>query len=128
MKIISWILRIVAALIMAQTLYFKFTGAPESVKLFTTLGMEPWGRIATGAMELIASILILIPKTKTVGAGLGLGLMAGAIFFHVSNPTIGIYEDGSPLLFIYACTVFLSCGILLVIHFKELKNFIPRRK
>ena len=128
MKIISWILRIIAALIMVQTLYFKFTGAPESIKLFTTIGMEPWGRIGTGIMELISALLLIIPRTKVIGAGLGLGLMGGALFFHLSNPAVGIYEDGSPLLFIYACTVFVCCAILLAIHFKELKTFLPVKK
>ena len=128
MKIISWILRIISALIMLQTLYFKFTGAPESVHLFTLLDMEPCGRISTGVMELIASILILIPKTKIIGAGLGMGLMSGAIFFHLTKVGI-VDESGSALLFIYAVTVFVSCGILAAMHFKELKNFrFGRRK
>ena len=81
MTYLTWILRLLAALIMLQTLYFKFTGHEESVQLFTTLGMEPWGRIATGVFELIASILILYPRITGYGAALGLGLMSGAIFF-----------------------------------------------
>ncbi|MFZ6000324.1 MAG: DoxX family membrane protein, partial [Bacteroidota bacterium] len=68
MKIIVWIARLVAAFIMVQTLYFKFTGAPESVEIFTTVGMEPWGRIGVGVMELIASVLILIPAVSWWGA------------------------------------------------------------
>lgn len=127
MKVFSWILRIIAAIIMLQTLYFKFSSSPESVKLFTTLGMEPWGRIGTGIMELIASILVLVPKTKVIGASFGIGLMSGAIFFHISNPAIGIYEDGSPLLFIYACTVFIFCAILLAMHFKDLKKILQKK-
>jgi uncharacterized membrane protein YphA (DoxX/SURF4 family) len=126
MKVISWILRIVSAAIMLQTLYYKFSGSQESVELFTLLGMEPWGRIGTGVMELIASILLIIPRTKTIGAVLGLGLMAGAIFFHITK--VGINEGGTPLLFIYAIVVFISCVILLVIHFKEFKNLFPVRK
>lgn len=125
MKIISWSLRIVAAIIMLQTLYFKFTAQPESVNLFTILGMEPWGRIGTGIMELIASTLLLIPRTKLLGALLGLGLMIGAIFLHLTK--IGIVDpSGSPLLFVYACTVFLCCAILLALHFGELKQIITR--
>src|SRR5574339_98829 len=78
-KIIAyWILRLVAAIIMLQTLFFKFTGAPESIYIFTTLGMEPWGRIGTGVMELVASALILFPRTTGMGAVLGVGLMGGA--------------------------------------------------
>jgi len=127
MKIFSWILRIVAAVIMLQTLYFKFTGQPESIALFTLIRMEPWGRIGTGAMELIASILILTPKTKVLGAGLGLGLMAGALFFHLTK--VGIVDaTGSALLFTYALVVFVSCAILLAMHFKDLKNFLPKKK
>lgn len=126
MKVISWILRIISALIMSQTLYYKFSAVQESVNLFTLLGMEPWGRIGTGVMELIASILLLIPKTKIIGAGLGLGLMSGALFLHFTK--IGIFDAaGSPLLFIYAATVFVCCAILLAIHFKELKKFLPKK-
>lgn len=111
---------------MLQTLYFKFTGASESVHLFTLLGMEPWGRYGTGVMELLASIFILFPATKTIGAGLGLGLMSGAIFFHLTK--VGIVDaTGNALLFIYAVTVFICCAILLVIHRGEIKKWIPGR-
>ena len=113
-----WLLRILAALIMLQTLYFKFTANPQSVKLFTELGMEPWGRIGTGVFELIASILILIPRTTVFGAALGLGLMSGAIYFHLTK--LGIYFDGDPVLFIYALTVFVCCAALLIIYRKDL--------
>lgn len=112
--IFTWALRIIAALIMLQTLYFKFTGHPQSVKLFTILGMEPWGRIGTGVFELIASILILMPRTTVYGAGLGLGLMAGAIFFHLTK--LGIVFDGDAVLFTYAVTAFVCCAILLFIY------------
>src|SRR5437868_1367625 len=70
-----WILRLLAAAIMLQTLFFKFSGAEESIYIFSKLGMEPWGRIGTGVMELIASILILIPRTTGIGAIIGIGLM-----------------------------------------------------
>lgn len=90
--ILSWALRIVAALILLQTLYFKFTGHRESVELFTKLGVEPWGRIGTGVIELIASILLLIPSAVFVGAFLGIGLMAGAIVSHLT--VIGIESKG----------------------------------
>ena len=83
--ILLWVLRLLAAVIMLQTLYFKFSAHPQSVKLFTELGMEPWGRIGTGIFELIASILILNPRTTGYGAVLGMGLMAGAIFFHLTK-------------------------------------------
>jgi uncharacterized membrane protein YphA (DoxX/SURF4 family) len=111
-NIILWIFRILAALIMLQTLYFKFTAQPESVHLFTTLGMEPWGRIGIGMMELIASLLILYPRTTPYGAVLGLGLMAGAIFFHLTR--LGIKWEGDYTLFTYAVIVFVSCLVLVI--------------
>jgi len=111
-NIILWIFRILAALIMVQTLYFKFTGQPESVHLFTTLGMEPWGRIGIGIMELIASILILYPRTTPYGALLGVALMSGAIFFHLAK--LGIKWDGDYTLFTYAVTAFVSCAALVI--------------
>jgi uncharacterized membrane protein YphA (DoxX/SURF4 family) len=109
-NLIIWVLRIVAALILIQTLYFKFSAHPQSVELFTEIGMEPWGRIGTGVLELIASLLILYPRTTGYGSVLGMGLMAGAIYFHLTR--IGIYFDGDPLLFIYAVTVFVCCSFL----------------
>ena len=108
--ILLWVLRLLAAVIMLQTLYFKFSAHPQSVKLFTELGMEPWGRIGTGIFELIASILILNPRTTGYGAVLGMGLMAGAIFFHLTK--LGIVFDGDAVLFTYAVTVFICCAIL----------------
>jgi hypothetical protein len=117
-NIAIWVLRILAAIIMLQTLYFKFTAHPQSVKLFTELGMEPWGRIGIGSFELIASILILYPRTTYIGAALGLGLMSGAIYFHLTR--LGIIFDGDAVLFIYAVIVFACCAILLVIYRKDL--------
>ena len=99
---------------MLQTLYFKFTGHEESVQLFTELGMEPWGRIATGIFELVASILILYPRTTGFGAALGVGLMSGAIFFHLTS--LGIEVGGDSLLFIYAVITFVCCLFLLIIY------------
>ena len=116
LKIIgSWALRIVAALILLQTLYFKFTGHPESVELFTKLGVEPWGRIGTGVIELIASILLLIPATVFVGAFLGLGLMAGAIVSHLTVIGIESKGDGGQL-FMLAITVMVCCLVILVLQ------------
>jgi hypothetical protein len=126
MKIVSWIFRISAAVIMLQTLYFKFTGAEESIKLFTLIRMEPWGRYAVGTIELIASILLLVPKTKIFGALLGMGLICGALFFHFTQ--IGIVDgSGSALLFIYACIALFSCALILVIHFDEIKNLLFKK-
>ena len=112
--IVAAVLRFVAAVLLLQTLYFKFTAHPESVYIFTTLGMEPWGRIGTGVMELIAAILLLSRRTVIWGAALAAGLMAGAIFFHLTK--LGIKVGGDALLFIYALTVFLSSVALLIIY------------
>ena len=111
--IITWLLRILPAVIMLQTLYFKFTAHPQSVALFTTLGMEPWGRIGTGILELIASVLILYPRTTGWGAALGLGLMGGALYFHLFT-NLGIIVDGDAVLFIYAVIAFVCCLALLI--------------
>ena len=111
--ILTWILRIIAAAIMLQTLFFKFTASPESVYIFTTVGMEPWGRIASGIAELVASVLLLIPKTTWMGALLGIMVMSGAVFFHLTKLGIEIQGDGG-LLFIYALTVLICCVILLL--------------
>jgi hypothetical protein len=110
--IITWALRLIAAVIMLQTLYFKFTAHEQSVALFTQLGMEPWGRIGTGVLELIAALLILYPRTTAWGAGLGMGLMSGAIFFHLTK--LGIVFAGDAVLFIYAVVTFVCCLILFI--------------
>lgn len=113
--IISWLLRIAAAGILLQTLYFKFSAHPESVALFTKLGIEPWGRIGTGIIELIAGVLLLIPATAFIGALLGAGLMAGAILSHILVIGIESQGDGGQL-FILAIIVMLCCTILLLLH------------
>ena len=110
--IIYWGARIVAAIIMLQTLYFKFTASPESVYIFTEVGMEPWGRIGVGAMELIASSLILVTATAWLGAGLALGLMAGAIGMHLTLLGIEVQDDGGQL-FLYAVIV-LVCSLYIL--------------
>ena len=122
-NIITWVLRIVAAVIMLQTLYFKFSSAEESVYIFTTLNMEPWGRIGIGSMELIASVLILYPRTTGMGAVLGMGLMGGAIFFHITKLGLVVKDDGGQL-FIYAVLVFISCLILTILYRNSLIIFV----
>lgn len=112
-----WILRILAALIMLQTLFFKFSGAEESIYIFSKLGMEPWGRIGTGVLELIASVLILFPKTTAWGALIAIGLMGGAIFFHLTKLGISVMNDGGQL-FIYALIVFV-CGVILLFVYRD---------
>jgi uncharacterized membrane protein YphA (DoxX/SURF4 family) len=112
---------------MLQTLFFKFTASPESVYIFSAVGMEPWGRIVTGVMELIASILILIPRTTGWGALLATGLMSGAIFFHFTKLGIEVQGDGG-LLFIYASLVLVSSLILVVVYRHQILHFISRKR
>src|SRR5438552_9024325 len=97
----SWALQIVVALILFQTLFFKFTAAEESVYIFTTLGAEPWGRIGSGVVELIAASLLLVPATAPVGAILAMGVMGGAIISHLTVLGIEVKGDGG-LLFALA--------------------------
>lgn len=118
-----WLLRILPAIILLQTLFFKFSAAEESVYIFSALGMEPWGRIGSGVLELIAALLLLYPKTTYLGAALGLALMAGAIFFHLTKLGIVVKDDGG-LLFFYALLVFVACAILLIIYRHEIFNAI----
>ena len=109
--IFIWIVKLVAVGILVQTLYFKFTAAEESIYIFTTLGIEPYGRIGSGVVELIASLLILIPRTTLLGALLGLGTMTGALFSHIFVLGIEVKNDGGTL-FILAIITFLCCAIL----------------
>ncbi len=115
-KVTLWVLRLIPALIMLQTLYFKFSAHPQSVKLFTILGMEPWGRISVGILELVAAALLLFNRTVLLGALLAAGLMCGAIFFHLSNSQVGINFDGDPVLFIYAVITLLCSAALIFIY------------
>ncbi len=108
---LSWACQIVAAVILLQTLYFKFTGAPESIYIFSTLGLEPWGRIGSGVVELIASVLLLIPSTAGVGAVIALGVISGAIVSHLTKLGIVVQNDGG-LLFALAITVFVCCAVV----------------
>jgi hypothetical protein len=118
-SIISWVLQVVAAVILFQTLFFKFTGAEESVYIFTTVGAEPWGRIGSGVVELIAAILLLIPSTVTVGAIISTGVAGGAILSHLTKLGIVVKDDGG-LLFALAVTVLLSSAIILLIRRTEI--------
>lgn len=115
--ILSWVLRLVAAIIMLQTLFFKFTGAEESIYIFSTLGIEPWGRIGTGIGELIASLLLLIPATTLFGAVVAIGLMSGAIGAHLFVLGIEVKGDHGQL-FIYAILVMI-CSVILVWQEKD---------
>ena len=114
-SIVSWILQLTVAVILLQTLFFKFTGAPESVYIFTKLGIEPWGRLGSGAAELVACILLLVPRTIPVGAILALGVISGAIVSHLTKLGIVVMDDGG-LLFSLAIVVFVASGVVLWIR------------
>lgn len=109
-----WAAKGVASVLMLQSLYFKFQAAPVSIYIFSTVGIEPWGRIGTGIIELIASALILIPRTSWIGAGIGLGVMAGAILAHLTVLGIEVQNDGSRLFF-YAIAIAAGCATILYI-------------
>jgi hypothetical protein len=118
-KYVSWTLQILTAVILLQTLFFKFTGAPESVYIFTKVGAEPVGRIGSGVVELIAAILLLVPATVTIGALLALGVISGAIVSHLTILGIEVMGDGG-LLFSLALVVFVSSTTVLYLRRAEL--------
>lgn len=115
-----WIIKLIAVIILVQTLFFKFTAAEESVYIFAKLGIEPFGRIGSGIVELIASILILIPRTTLVGALLAAGTMMGALVSHLFVLGIEVQNDGGTL-FTLAIITLICCLILVYNH----KNKIP---
>lgn len=125
--IISWLLRILAAVIMLQTLFFKFTGAEESVFIFTQMGIEPWGRFLTGGAELVAAGLILYRPTILFGAILGMGVMSGALLSHIAVLGIEVKDDGGQL-FIYALLVWFSCLILIWMNKNQLIQVMKKIK
>lgn len=112
-------LRAIAALIMLQSLYYKFTAAPESIAIFTQLGLEPYGRIGIGIAELIASILLLVPRTIWAGALLTVGLMLSAIFSHLTKLGIEVQGDGG-YLFILALITFALGSIAAYLERKHI--------
>ena len=118
--VLSWALRIVAAVILLQTLFFKFTAAPESVYIFTKVGAEPWGRIGSGVVELVAALLLLTPRFSWLGSVLALGVMAGAILSHLT--VLGVEVQGDKgLLFALALIVFVCSTFNLLLD----RNAIP---
>ncbi len=114
-KYIERITSLVAAVILLQTLYFKFTGAPESVYIFSQLGVEPYGRIGLGIVELITAVLLIIKRTSFVGALMGVGIMTGAIFSHLFVLGIVVKNDGGTL-FALAILVFTMCLITAILQ------------
>ena len=122
---ISWVLRLTVSAILLQTLYYKFTAHPDSVHIFSALVVEPWGIIGHGIVELITSVLILIPKTKMIGMVNSLGIILGAIFSHILVLGFNVSNDGGKL-FTLAIIVFIASGSFLILHQNELKSLIHR--
>ena len=113
---------IIAALILLQTLYFKFSEAAESVYIFDQLGLEPYGRIGTGILELIIAALLLVKRSSLVGGILGLGVITGALFSHIFVLGIEVQDDGG-LLFGLALLVFVLCFVTIWTQKEKLWNF-----
>jgi len=124
---IERIISFVAAVILLQTLYFKFSGAPESVFIFDQLGAEPYGRIGTGILELIIALLLLIRRTSLLGAILGLGVISGAIVSHLLVLGIEVQNDGG-LLFGLAIAVFILLVFTIILQKEKLLLFIKAVK
>lgn len=118
-RTISWIAQLFAAAILLQTLFFKFTAAPESAYIFQQLGAEPWGRVGSGIVELIAALLLLWPARAAWGALLAAGVMVGAIASHLFVLGISVQGDGGTL-FVLACVVFLSSLVVLMLRRSQL--------
>jgi uncharacterized membrane protein YphA (DoxX/SURF4 family) len=116
-KILFHLTRFVAAIIMLQTLYFKFTGAEESIYIFSTVGMEPWGRYLVGVTELVASVLLVIPRFSVFGGVMGIGLMLGAIGMHLTLLGIEVQGDGGVLF--YLALAVLICSVYVVFYRKD---------
>lgn len=119
-NIILWVVKIIVAFILLQTLYYKFTAHPDSVFIFEQTGLGAVGRIGAGIAELIIALLILTPRTAWLGAAGGIGMMAGAIFFHLTSLGIEVNNDGG-ILFKMAFVVLVGCIYILIKH----RNNIP---
>src|SRR5260370_24725472 len=123
----SWLCRITAAVILLQTLFFKFSGAPESVYIFTKVGLEPWGRYGSGGVELIASVLLLSSCYCWLGALLALGVISGAIVSHLTVLGI-VVQDDHGLLFALAITVFVTSAATAFLHRRQIPFLAERFK
>jgi hypothetical protein len=124
-RIASWICRLTAAIILLQTLFFKFTGAPESVYIFTKVGLEPWGRYGTGTVELIAALLLFSSCLCWLGALLALAVISGAIVSHLTVLGI-VVQDDHGLLFALALAVFVTSAVTAFLHRRQIP-FLPDR-
>lgn len=121
------VLRLISAGILLQTLFFKFTGAPESVYIFTQLHAEPFGRYFAGVSELIASALLLVPASQVLGALMAVGIMAGALASHALFLGLVVQDDGG-LLFTLALVVLICSGLVVLLKKDEIMRWPIVRK
>jgi hypothetical protein len=124
--IAAFVLSLYIAFVFVQSLFFKWTGSEESIFIFSTLRdwsgiglFEPFGRWFIGFSELVASILLFVPRGRIWGAGMALVIISGAIVFHLFTPLgVEIMGDGGTL-FILACGVWIASVTILLIHRRE---------
>ena len=136
---LPWALALYIAFVFVQSLFFKFTNSPETVHIFTTIGtwlgidlFSKYGGYAVGTAELIASVLLLVPRTQPLGALLAFAIISGAIFFHlvsplgvvVGNKELGVEPDGGTL-FILACGVWVASVLILYLRRQQLREMVP---
>ncbi|KUJ59927.1 hypothetical protein AR687_20815 [Flavobacteriaceae bacterium CRH] len=120
--IFQWALRILITYYLLKYSYVKLSGQPSAIELFTTLNMEPWGRIIIGILELITVILILYPRTTALGGLLGMISMTAVIFYHLTE--LGISINGDSFLFFIACAIFVASILLVIFNRKQLTTCI----
>lgn len=131
--ILTYALSLFIAFVFVQSLFFKFTGADESLYIFQTIEdwsgltfFEPGMRWVVGLSELVASILLFVPGVQVAGAVMAIGIMTGAIFFHLFTPLgIEVFGDGGALFFL-ACGVWLSALVLIVLRRQQLSVLLGR--
>jgi hypothetical protein len=122
--VIPWVAQIAVACILAQTLFFKFTYAPETRVIFADRGGRP-AATAVGVVELLCVLLLLVPRTAAVGAALSLLVIGGAIFTHLTSLGIQVVDpatgegDGG-LLFGLALAVALGSLVVLAFRWRQL--------
>lgn len=131
--ILTYALSLFIAVVFVQSLFFKFTGAEESLFIFQTIEdwsgltfFEPGMRWVVGLSELVAAILLFVPGVQVVGAVMAIGIMTGAIFFHLFTPLgIEVFGDGGTLFFL-ACGVWLSALVLIVLRRQQIFVLLGR--
>jgi len=132
-RALPWVLAIYIAFVFIQSLFYKFTGAPESIYIFSTVGgwlglswFEPVGRYIIGLGELLASTLLFVPMLRPAGAALAVCIMTGAIVFHLFSPLgVVVFDDGG-LLFGMACGVWISGALIVIMERSKARGLLQR--